>query len=252
MKKYLLSYATTTNYYYNIQQKTLNSFLNFNEFDNIFTCNENSIKNEYKDKHKNIFSRTDGTFQGLRGQFFIWKPYLIYRTLNEKMNEGDILMYSDVTIEQIKPLSPVFEVLKQQSFIPFQLGPNNNDERAQTKRDTFLIMNCDEEKFYTPIFLANHMFFKKDLTSLNFVKEWLTYSEDERAITDMPNTLGLPDHDLFIKTNFGHRHDQSIFSCLVKKYLFKQKFKYFQDLTQYGNEHRDEKDPWGQLLYHGR
>ena len=95
------------------------------------------------------------------------------------------------------------------------------------------------------------IYLNRDDISLNFVKDWLAYAEDERIITDMPNTLGVPDHDLFLRMN-GHRHDQSIFSCLVKKYLHQKEFRYFQDLTQYGNEDRASTETWGQLLFHGR
>lgn len=251
MKKYFISYATTYNHYYPFQQKTAQSFVNFNEFDNIFLCTEKNIKPYYREQHKNIFDKKEGTYQGIRGNFFIWKPYIIYRALFEKLDYGDILFYADCTIEQIKSLKPIIDILETQSFIPFLVGNLDNDERGQTKRDALILMDCDEEKYFKPCFLANHVFFKKDETSLNFVKDWLTYAEDERIITDMPNTLGVPDHELFLKMN-GHRHDQSIFSCLVKKYLHKKPFKFYQDLTQYGNEDRLPSETWGQLLFHGR
>jgi len=244
-KKIFLSYATTHNHYYPFQQKCAKSFVNFGNFDEIFLCNEKNIKQEYIAKHSNIFHKKEGTSQGIRGSFFIWKPYLIYRALNEKMNEGDIIMYADCTIEQIKPLDEVFELLKNQSVLPLILDSEESDERLQTKRDAFILMNCDEEKYFKTVYNASHMFFKKDEISLSFVKEWMKYAEDERIITDMPNEMGMPDH--FPLPN-GHRHDQSIYSLLVKKYNLNG----IHDLTQYGNPYRNKKEPWGQLLYHGR
>lgn len=245
-KKVFLSYATTYNHYYHLQQKYSQSFIKFNNFDEIYLCNEKNIKQEYVAKHANIFHKKEGTFQGVRASFWIWKPYLIFRALNEKLNEGDILMYADCTIEQINPLDEIFKLLDKQSILPMILDSEDDcDERLQTKRDAFILMNCDEEKYFKTIFNASHMFFKKDKTSLSFVKEWIKFAEDERIITDMPNTLGKPDH---IPLPHGHRHDQSIYSLLVKKYELKG----IQDLTQYGNPFRKINESWGQLLFHGR
>ena len=251
MKKYFLSYSTTYNHYYSLQQKTAQSFLKFNEFDTIFLCTEKNIKPEYIQQHKDIFLKKEGTQQGLRGTFFIWKPYIIYRTLVEKLDYGDILFYADCTIDQLNSLSLMFEILQEQSFIPFMVGTHDNDERGQTKRDALILMECDKEKYFKPCFLANHIFLKKDEKTLKIIKDWLTYAENERILTDMPNTLGVSDHDLFLKMN-GHRWDQSILSCVLKKYYHEERFKYFHDLTQYGNIYRSSSELWGQLLHHGR
>jgi hypothetical protein len=244
-KNIFLSYATTYNYYYHYQQRCANSFIKFKNFNEIFLCNEKNIKQDYIDKHSNIFNKNEGTSQGIRGNFFIWKPYIIYRTLTEKMSDGDILMYADSTIEQIKPLDDIFELLKSRSILPLILDNDDNDERSQTKRDTFVLMGCDSEKYFKTVYNASHMFFKKDELTLKFVSEWKKFAEDERIITDMPNTQGLPDH---VPLPNGHRHDQSIYSVLIKKYDLTG----IHDLTQYGNPYRTKDEPWGQLLHHGR
>jgi len=46
-----------------------------------------------------------------------------------------------------------------------------------------------------------------------FVANWLTFASDPRAVTDQPNELGenLPGFK-------DHRHDQSVFSLLCKKW----------------------------------
>ena len=50
--------------------------------------------------------------------------------------------------------------------------------------------------------------------TLNFIKEWLEYSQDYRLITDSPNECGLPNYPEFA----DHRHDQAIFNILCLKY----------------------------------
>ena len=57
-------------------------------FDKIIQLNDNDIS-EYIEKHSN-FIRTHRAGFG----FWIWKPKIIYDTLN-KMKEGDILVYCD-------------------------------------------------------------------------------------------------------------------------------------------------------------
>ena len=50
---------------------------------------------EYWNKHKNFILNT----KHKKGHgYYIWKPYLIQKTMN-KMNDGDILLYSDAGCE---------------------------------------------------------------------------------------------------------------------------------------------------------
>jgi hypothetical protein len=63
--------------------------------------------------------------------------------------------------------------------------------------------------------------------SINFLSEWIFYAQDERIITDIENQCGLPNFSEFV----DHRHDQSIFSLLIKKY----KIIPYRDPSQFGN-----------------
>lgn len=64
---------------------------------------------------------------------------------------------------------------------------------------------------------------------MTFVGEWLTYSQDSRAITDDKNVLGSANYKGF----HDHRHDQSILSLLAKKW----KLKVYTDPSQWGSSH---------------
>lgn len=88
-------------------------------------------------------------------------------------------------------------------------------------------MNLDQPIYYnTSANLASFFIVKKSFSSMSFVSEWLTYSQDSRAITDDSNRLGLDNHAGFIE----HRHDQSILSLLAKKW----KIKTYPDPSQWG------------------
>jgi len=246
-KKVLLTYATTNNHYYTYQQSCVNSFFALAEFDTIYPCNENNILLDFKTKNKHIFNSNHGGRGALRANFWLWKPYLILRCL-KKMDEGDILMYVDATITQRTSLVSIFDILKSQDILPFKINDGKGDERDATKRDAFILMNCDTSKYWTGELSgqlnASHMCFKKTKTTMNFVEEWLTFCEDERIITEMENTQGKPNYKEFV----CHRHDQSVFSLLIKKYNITA----YTDLTQHGNRYRLPHEVWGQPLIHGR
>ena len=55
---------------------------------------------------------------------------------------------------------------------------------------------------------------RKSKTTMDFICEFLEYAKDEKIITDLENQCGHPNYPDFKE----HRHDQSIFSLLTKKY----------------------------------
>ena len=66
-----------------------------------------------------------------------------------------------------------------------------------------------------------------------FLEEDLKYAQDPRIITEQDNTQGLPNYEGFIV----HRHDQAVWSLMVKKYGLKR----FRDPSQFGMKNRYEK-----------
>lgn len=237
MKKVLVTYATTNTHYFDIRQNNLNSFLQFNEFQTIYTFNQNDIDSSFYKKNEHILTQSRGN------GYWLWKPYFIEQALN-KLENNDILVYTDASIAQLKSLQPIFDLLSKTSVICFKNGDGSGpDERIHCKRDTFILMDCDNEKYWsTGQIDASHLFLKKDEFSMKFVKEWLFYAQDERIITDRPNTQGLPNYPMFA----DHRHDQAILSLLAKKYNITA----VTQLSHYGNSARSENESWGQLLKH--
>jgi len=90
--------------------------------------------------------------------------------------------------------------------------------------------------------LASFIVCIKNANNIQFFKEWLTYAEDSRIITDDPNVCGLGNYPEFK----DHRHDQSILSLLGRKYNITT----LPDISQWGNDRREKSIP--QILEHTR
>ena len=192
----------------------------FKIFDTITEYKPENIDNAFKTKNKHIFIFERGF--GL----FLWKPYFISKRLNE-IDNGDILMYCDAGAHFINTPKYLLELFtnSKQDIIPFEL---ELFEKEWTKRDAFYYMSCDMDPYYnTYQRLATFILFKKTAFSIKFVKEWLSYSSDKKIISDDENQCGKKNDTSFK----AHRHDQSIFSLLSKKY----KLDGFRDPSQFGN-----------------
>ena len=88
-------------------------------------------------------------------------------------------------------------------------------EKFWTKRDAFILLGADMPFFTeTPQYMAGIQIYKKSKFTEYFLEEVLYYSQDKRIITDEPNTLGFNNYKGF-KEN---RHDQTVFSIMIKKY----------------------------------
>lgn len=155
----------------------------------------------------------------------MWKPYFIERTL-EGLREGDYLVYLDSGAFYIRDVRYLIRQMEKdsQDIMAFELPFK---EKRYTKRDVFVAMGCDEAKYTdTNQRMATMIVFKKSGQSMQFVKEWLYYCQYEDIITDAPNHLGGDNYREFA----DHRHDQSIFSVLSKKYDMKA----YRDPSQFG------------------
>lgn len=218
MKKYLVNFSTKN--FRNSQKRLNKSALKFG-IDQTFSFTFEEIKKtDFYKKNRDILDQKRGA------GYWLWKPYIILEVLN-KIENGDILVYSDSGIEITKDLQPLFNALQK---TPGVLTFNNcgHLNKTWTKRDCFILMDCDSEKYWGAIHrFGSFSLYKKNDFSINFVKDWLRYSQDERIITDKENTLGLPNFEGFKE----HRHDQSIFTLLA----IKNDLELFRDPTQRGS-----------------
>ena len=187
--------------------------------DKVISYSPRDLDADFRQKNSAILLQKRGN------GYWLWKPYIILKTLRE-MQEGDYLVYLDAGafyINSVKWLTVEMEKDGQEimSFeLPFQ-------EKRFTKRDAFIGMQCNEEKYTeSNQRMATMIVFKKCESTLHFVKEWLYFGQKEEIITDRPNCAGHENDSRFI----DHRHDQSIFSLLCKKHGIKA----YGDPSQFG------------------
>ncbi len=192
----------------------------FGHFNRILSYRPSDIDPVFFEKNIEVLSQPKG------GGFWLWKPYFILKAL-KTVQEGDFVFYSDSGAFFVKPVLPLIQELEKskQDIMCFEL-----DERFEyqwTKRDCFLLMDQDHPADVQSLQrMATFSLFKKTKTSMNFVIEWLKYAQDSRVLTDSTSDTNnnYPGFE-------AHRHDQSIFSLLTKKYQIKA----FRDPSQWGN-----------------
>lgn len=144
--------------------------------------------------------------------YWLWKPYIIKKTM-ETMKDGDIVFYLDCGCE-LSPnkkgkLLDYISLVKTDKLI----GTTTAIEKGWNKMD--LIQTLDMNKgiyLNSPQRQAGTLLFLVCKETRDLVDEWYTLGCDYHNIDDSPSRL----------KNLGcfkeHRHDQSIFSLLTKKY----------------------------------
>ena len=155
-------------------------------------------------------------------------------------------MYADAASHFIHSAKPLLElpITFNQDIIPFEL---EQLESEWTKRDAYHFMATDPQGFEkSRQFLASFIVIRKSPGSVNFIKQYLKYCCNPNILTDLENICGLENYPGFR----GHRHDQSVFSLLCKKYGLEG----FRDPSQWGNSQasRFSNSNYPQILEHTR
>lgn len=190
-------------------------------FDKVISYGPKDIEKSFFESNRKILSQKRGN------GYWLWKPYFIKKSL-ELLNPGDFLFYCDSGSYFIRPIRPLIEISLStgQEIIAFEL--TYMKEKIWTKRDAFILMDCDSPKYSESWQrLTSFSLWKKSKFTMDFIDELLSYSQDERIITDLENQCECPNYPEFKE----HRHDQSIFSLLTKKY----NLEIFRDPSQWGN-----------------
>ena len=209
--KYKVVAISYANYKY-LKQLKINKFtaLNVGKVDEYYSYKPDDIDVNFKKKNKDILSRKRGD------GYWLWKPYFILKTLRDKLNKGDYLIYTDAGILYKNKVERVikFMISKNEDIWSIRTGYL---EKKFSKRDAFILLDADSP-IYTDTFqyMAGIQIYKKSNFSEKFLEKLLNYSTDRRIITDDPNTQGLPNYREFI----DHRHDQTILSIITKKLRF--------------------------------
>jgi hypothetical protein len=238
MNKILISFAT--NYKWERAQHALNKTAKPHGFTHYISYNVQNINKNFYEHHKDILKNEVRGFG-----FWMWKAAIIKQTL-DMVNDGDIVAYIDSGNVIISSLNFIFNECTRNNIVLFDNRDGNfqgepHKNKTWTKRDTFVLMGLDNEKWYnTNQVDASYQFYKKTDFTNNFIDEYLKFSENINIISDLPNITknNLPEFK-------DHRHDQSILSLMAAKYNIKT----YPEPSEWGNHLQR---PYPQLFWHHR
>jgi hypothetical protein len=147
--------------------------------------------------------------------YWLWKPYIIKKTI-ETLNDGDILLYLDsgceININKRNEMLNYFNIIKTEHIIT----AFTYTEKHWNKMDLILYLNANSKEYTdTPQRQAGALLFYVCDKTRRIINEWYDTACNYHLIDDSPSVS--KNYDGFKE----HRHDQSIFSLLTKKYNIK-------------------------------
>lgn len=149
--------------------------------------------------------------------YWRWKSFLVKKIMLE-LNYNDILIWSDVGNEwNMNGLKRFYEYInmaieEESGIVCFQ---QPFLEKDYTKGDLLDFLDIYNDNRLTMSFQlwAGAFIIRKTNTSMEFINKWEEINSNNiNLVTDKRSTK--PNLSGFVE----HRHDQSVFSCLLKKY----------------------------------
>lgn len=229
-KTYFMTFGGPTQVFHNQVKRIMNEAVGFHTFDEVFGYTETYLQNDctFWAKHGDFIQSNPRGYG-----YWIWKPYLIYERL-QRINEGDFLVYCDAgcTINPggLKRFQEYKNVLDASplGIIAFEL---THLEKTYTKRKVYTYFGSTPEEDTRRQCMATVVLIKKTARSLDTVRQWYEIASHHELIND---TLE-EEHPDFK----DHRHDQSIWSMLVRENAV-----VLPDETYFGNGYWDERFPF--------
>ena len=214
-------------------------------YDEIRIITYRDLDDNFKSILKKLLS--DGKKKGFG--YFMWKPYLVKKILKE-INDGDVVNYMDIGFHLLKENRKKFEdyskfINEENNWIlAFQYHDKMEEklknisfpyreERKYSKGDLLDFFNFynNTSVTETPQYMAGCFFIKKSKRSMSFINEWLDIFNKRFDLVD-DTVSKLKNLNGFLE----HRHDQSVFSLLCKKYNLESFSAYECDWAYLNNE----------------
>lgn len=204
MKLKIISFGSNDEYV-NLAEKTVQSI------NNLYSKSETKVF-EPKDLPDEInnYAKTNSRGYG----YWVWKPYIVKEALST-LNENDILLYVDGRSglrKTGKPIRWLDDFISENQF-DIASWQMTHKEMSWTNGDIISAFNLDlnSELLKTGQFAATFHAWRKNIRSLNFSNKWLNFLLQNKEICRDDDSKYL-NHKKFIE----NRHDQSVFSLIVK------------------------------------
>ena len=219
-KIYAVTFGGDAQNYYDAVNRLNNELNALNIFDGIALNYDTTLKNDTE------FWLKNGEFinNNRRGYgYWLWKSYVMLQQFN-KMKDNDILVYLDCGCEVVNnhdSINRIKLLIEQCNNHNILYTLTGHDDKTYTKNDLFEYMNknydliIDEELKNSMMKQATMIIIKKNDLTNNFINDWYNISCIYNLIDDSPSKTINDRHF------YEHRHDQAIFSIILKTNKYK-------------------------------
>jgi hypothetical protein len=178
----------------------------------------NDLSEDFKNATKSVLSEKRG------GGYWIWKPYIIYDML-KNINENDILVYADAGctlnvggVARLKEYIGAISPSTNKSVFAMRLTTELEKKWTSTPIFEYFDEPLNGEFANSNQILATTSIYRKCPESMEFVKRWLQVAQTRPDLfTDLYNDESKRTNPMFSE----NRHDQSIFSMILKSEPYK-------------------------------
>jgi hypothetical protein len=229
LKVVLVTFADGSKHWADASRRLSKNALSSGLFSSAEVWNLERIQRDAPDfwnKHEGILNRETRGFG-----YWLWKPFVILETLKRIGEHCDVLVYLDAgcsvnitTDEARERFKEYCQLTLESGGLAFQI--HDQKELWWNKMDTVLKVAEDESILDSNQLVGGISMFTNVLESRKLLQRWLELGESEsyHLIDDTPSRT--PNDPSFI----AHRHDQSVWSLLVKQ----SQFTILEDETYFG------------------
>ena len=205
-KRYFITYGDSG--YEQAKARICNQAAAIGEFDHIIAYGREDLSLEIQQSQ--LFHIKRG------GGLWCWKPDVILTTLG-RMSDGDCLIYCDAgcTLQRAKEWSRLWKRLQNYDIIASRIFQRTD---RWTRRELLDYMRPTNPQNWERYFqhMATTIIIKKSSFTVRFFQEWKTLLlRHPEFVMDVSEVERASQHPTFVE----NRHDQSVYSALVYKYL---------------------------------
>lgn len=184
-----------------VQKRNVDYAVNQWGVQQVYTYDRSALDPVFLTLHAEVLNQKRG------GGYWLWKPYVILKTLLS--TSAKYVIYCDSGSKILEPLSEF--TARAQPIAAYHM---NNPENEWSKRDAIqAILGTATVDPNRKQLAGGYICLKVGPESVQFVREWLMFGTNFQLIGDAPSLEG-PE----VKEFREHRHDQSLFSLLCAKY----------------------------------
>lgn len=190
-------------------------------FDSITVCGEEDVwKEKFWNENHDDHTRARQERKNAYWNYYWYKATLVYKII-KTLDDNDILVWLDagcaINIRAKKRFYEYIDLVnKGPGFVGFGGVKSKKDsfpnELTHTKKDLLIFLNIDEDLYGTTQLASGAFLVKKNDFGVKLMHDWCKISNIDHFINE--------DKGFYPETSefMGHRHDQSILSCLVKQH----------------------------------